>query len=86
MSKIEYDMPDNYNEMLAKLLEMIETQKFYDKEINFLQAFANVDELRTAKAEQDKCVDEFEQALALEYEAYQRFRKSEDELEQALYI
>ncbi len=86
MSKIEYEMPDNYNEMLAKLLEMIETRKFYDKEINFLQAFANVDELRTAKAKHDKSIDEFEQALALEYEAYQRFRKSELELEQMLHI
>jgi endonuclease IV len=86
MSKIEYEMPDNYNEMLAKLLEMIETRKFYDKEIHFLHAFANVDELRTAKVELNKSIDEFEQALALEYEAYQRLRKSEEQLEQASHI
>jgi exonuclease VII small subunit len=82
--KTEYEMPEDYNQQLAKLLEMIETQKFYDNQIKYLQSWTNVDELRSAKAELEKSIEEFEQTLAKQFDAYQRFRAHEESLEQLL--
>lgn len=80
MSKVEYEMPQDYQERVARLLEMIETQKFYEKELKFLQSWINLDEAKVYKANLDKSIEEFEAVLAQEYEAYQIFKAAEADL------
>jgi hypothetical protein len=83
MSKIEYEMPPNYHEKLAKLLKMIETQQFYKNEIKALQPWANVEVMRKLKANLDQSIEQFETALASEYKAYQKLKTNEADLEEA---
>jgi hypothetical protein len=77
MKKTEYEMPPEYHESTAKLLELYEMRDEYEKKLRDFPLLMT-DEMRRGKFEVDREIDKFENALAEQYEAHQLYKSLED--------
>ncbi len=82
MSEKEYEMDDDYKQALAFLLERIAERDEIAEQMKLLPPAARPEGLRLL-AELDKGIERSEQALADEYDAGQKVRRSEEERDQA---
>ena len=78
MSKIVYEMDDDYNQAAAFLVEKISERDVFADNLKLLPPEARPEALRLL-AELDTAIDHSEQALANQYEAYQNTRRLEEE-------
>jgi hypothetical protein len=81
MKKTEYEMPPEYHENTAKLLELFEMRDEYEKKLRDFPLLMT-DEMKRGKFEIEREIDKFETALAEQYEAHQLMRTLEDKQEQ----
>ena len=77
--KKEYPMDDNYNKALADLLEAIETRDEMARDLKLILPKDRPEGLRLLQ-ELDKKIEQGEQALAVEYEAFQAEARAMDVL------
>lgn len=83
VKKKVYEMPDEYNEYLQKLTEMLEAQEEYKRMLPTLPPETRAEALPLIR-EYDKSLNEFEQKMADEYEAFQeRERRIEESSKEA---
>jgi hypothetical protein len=77
--KKDYEMDESYKKALADLLESIDTR---DELAEVLKLAAPADRAEGLRllAQLDKKIDEGEQALAVEYEAFQKHARAKDDL------
>jgi nitrate reductase beta subunit len=80
MSDIKYEMPQDYQDSLNVVLDLIEERDAFKKQIPVLPPWVNVEEARSKLAELDDVIEKAENALAAEYNAYQAHKKAEAEL------
>lgn len=78
MSEKEYEMDDDYNRAAAFLVEQIAERDEYAEMLKLMPPEARPEGLRLL-AELDEAIERGEQALAKEYESYQKMRRLEDE-------
>lgn len=70
MSKTSYEMPPEYHKNTALLLELLEKREYFEKKLRELP-LNFTDEMKREKIEIDKNIEDFENALAIQYEAVQ---------------
>jgi hypothetical protein len=83
MKKPVYEMPPEYHEQTAKLLELFEMRDEYEKKLRDFPLLIT-DEMRRGKFEVDKKIEKFENALAEQYEAHRLLKNLEAKQEQLL--
>jgi hypothetical protein len=81
MSDIKYEMPQDYQDSLAVVMDLIEERDAFKKQIPVLPPWVNVEEARAKLAQFDNVIEKAENALADEYNAYQAHRKAEADLD-----
>lgn len=84
MSKIEYEMPEEYNKNMAILLDFIEARERYREELKVIPPWINGDEVRKAMAQLDESIEKIETALAKEYEDFQAQKSNEAKVSKAI--
>jgi hypothetical protein len=83
MSDKVYEMDDNYNQGVADLLEFIKERDELAETIKFAPP-EKIREAQKLLAELNKAIEEGEAALAKEYEAYQKQRRAENDLDEKM--
>jgi hypothetical protein len=81
MKKTEYEMPPEYHENTAKLLELLKMRDEYEKKLRDFPLIIT-DEMRRGKFKIEREIDKLENALAEQYEAHQLYKTLEDKQEQ----
>jgi nitrate reductase beta subunit len=82
MSDIKYEMPQDYQDSLAIVLDLIEERDAFRKKLPVLPPWVNIEEARAKLAELDDVIEKAENVLADEYNAYQAHRKAEADLDE----
>ena len=83
MNNKVYEMDESYNQAVADLLEFIKLRD----ELSETMKYVPSEKLREGQellAQMTKKIEEAEAALAKEYEAYQKKRRAEDDLEETM--
>jgi hypothetical protein len=82
MNEIEYEMPQDYQDSLAFVMDLIEECDAFRRQIPTLPPWVNVEEARAKLAEMEKAIDKAEELLANEYNAYQAHEKAKADLDE----
>jgi hypothetical protein len=77
MKKIEHEMPQEYQNSLAALVNLIEIRDTSAEALRLLPEAENSPQLRAALADLTNKIEVFESALAEEYESHQLYKKAE---------